>query len=97
LIQQNKGNKLKSSKFKKFQSRGAREQFLQKTPLLINFWTVRPIFASNILIDSDWQGGKSQIFNKVPNFTLGEQHGILLVENTPKNKFLTNESIFTSK
>jgi hypothetical protein len=30
---------------------------------------------------------------KVPNFSLGEQQGILFVQNTLKNNFLTNEPI----
>jgi hypothetical protein len=81
--------------FSKFHPRGAREQFSWKSPLLDNFLTVRPTSTINIPIDSSWLGEKSRIFNKVPNFTLGEPRGTLFVKNTPKNYFSTNEPIFT--
>jgi hypothetical protein len=78
---------MNSSKFARFHSRGAREEFSSESPLLNNFLTVRPIFTINIPIDSGWQGEISQIFRKVPNFTLEEQQGILFVKNTPKIAF----------
>jgi hypothetical protein len=52
---------MESSNFLKFHSRGAREQFFSKTPLLNNFLTVWPIFTSDTLVDSGKQGKQNEI------------------------------------
>jgi hypothetical protein len=65
-------NKLKSSNFPKFQSRGARQHFFSKTLLLNNFLTVRPIFTSNTPIHSAKQGKQNEIIQFL-NFNLEEQ------------------------
>jgi hypothetical protein len=94
-IQQNKGNKMKSSNLSKFHSWGAREQFLSKTPLLNNFLTVRPIFTINIPIDSGWQEEKVD-YSKSSKFTAMWAIRDTFCENTPKNNLLANEPIFTN-
>jgi hypothetical protein len=63
---------------------------------LNNFLAVRQIFTISIPIDSSWQGEKSRKFKNVPNFTLGEQQGILVKKNTHKIDLLTNEPYFTN-